>query len=161
MISFACVNCELDVHVKDELAGHLTNCPRCKRSLLVPDRQPRRQAKLPESTTAKGAARAPSADSSQRTANKPIEHIEKRLAEVKALQQTPVAVEESKQIEDTEKRLTEVKAFQETLVAVERELDAYRDLLLRRLASLKKGPEEAGLVVDTVVDNEEPAGAVP
>jgi len=134
MISFACVNCALDIHVKDELAGHLTNCPKCKRSLLVPDRQPRRQATLPESTTVKGAATAPSADSSQRTANKPIEHIEKRLAQVKALQKT--------------------------LVAIERECAAYRDLLLRRLASLKKGPEEVGLVADAVVDSEEPAGAV-
>jgi hypothetical protein len=43
---------------------------------------------------------------------------------VKVPQQTPIAIEANRRIENAEKRLAEVKAFQETLVAVERELGA-------------------------------------
>jgi hypothetical protein len=53
-----------------------------------------------------------------------------------------------RQIEHTEKRLADVKAIQRTLLAIERELDEYHEVLSLKLASL----ERAGPVLTTVSD---------
>jgi hypothetical protein len=66
------------------------------------------------------------------------------------------------QIEHTEKRLADVKALQQTLVAIERELGEYHDLLVLKLASLGQGLEDAVPVADAVADcKAEPPVAVP
>jgi hypothetical protein len=54
------------------------------------------------------------------------------------------------QIEYTEKRLADVKAIQRTLVAIERELEEYHELLSRKLASL----EDMEPVHEAVPDSE-------
>jgi len=63
-----------------------------------------------------------------------------------------------RQIEDTQKRLDEVKALQQTLLAVDRELATYHDLLSRELASLEAGRKGAAAAV---IDGKQPSAAVP
>jgi hypothetical protein len=137
MISFTCIHCGMKVKVKNELAGCKAKCPTCKRPIVV--------LRTPEQLTA-----LPGSRESERTGIALPEEQSRHLST------------SAEQIEHVEKNLADVKALQQTLVAVERELGEYHELLSRKLASLEDRQEDALPGAEAVADcKPKPSAAVP